>query len=126
MLRSHLEAQEAQLEKLRVEHAGFIDRLKSELSSHLQAELLSRARYVNELKSTIDELNKKLHSVRTQVSFYQQKAEMARQEALPSIPLKDAIVLAISNMVNTKQQYKLLSKTNKAAAVAKAVLIVIC
>ena len=121
MIRTHAEAQEAQLEKLRVEHNNYIEALKSELCNHLQAEFLSLADYVNELKSTIEELNKKLHSLRTQVSFYQWKMDLARQEALPSMPLKDAIVYSINNMVNTKQQYKLLSKRNQAVVVAKGV-----
>jgi hypothetical protein len=38
------------------------------------------------------------------------------------MPLKDAIVYSINNMVNTKQRYKLLSKRNQAVAVAKAVI----
>ncbi len=100
MLRTHAEAQ---LGQLRVKHNNNIEALKLELSNHLQAEFLSLVDYVNEPKSTIEELNKKLHSLRTQVSFYQWKMELARQEALPSMPLKDAIVYFINDMVNTKQ-----------------------
>lgn len=120
-IRGHAESQEAMLERLRLEHAEHVEALKLEFVNCLGSELLAIASYVDELKGTINELNRKMHSLQTQVSFYQRKALATKGEQLPSMPLKDAIIQTINNLVQSKQRYKLLSNSNKASAVAKAI-----
>jgi hypothetical protein len=101
------------------EKQEFISSFKSSIRERLEAELVSVASYVNELKGTIDSLRGKVNVLQTSLNKY--KKRVAMLESKESLPLNEEIVKTINRLVSSKQRYKLLSKPNLAANIAKAV-----
>ncbi len=101
------------------EKEAFMSGVKNALQERMEAELISVVSYVNELKGTIDSLRGKVNVLQTSLNKY--KKRVAMLESKESLPLHLEIVKTINSLVSSKQRYKLLSKQNLAANIAKAV-----
>ena len=112
------------IDALQQSHASYVMSLKEEMKVELENEKTKMAQFVNEQNKTIEELKTKIKSLSSHLNYYKKKAEEEKLKdaaKVASVPLTDAIVAAVNNLMNSKQRYKLLSPKNKAAAVARAV-----
>ncbi len=93
---------------------ALVDRLKAEFERSFAVEVTELSKYIGELKSTIASLQAKVNKQ----SFLLRKYRRIHKEQ-QSVTLDVAIVTYINYLVNSRQQYKLLSHKKLSSSIAK-------
>jgi len=110
------------IEELQISHLRYVESLKEEIKECLKHEMIEVAQYIDKQNETIEELKGHIKSLSSHLSYYKRKAAREELDQSPkSLPLSEAIVATVNDLINSKQWYKLLSPKNKSSAVAKAV-----
>jgi hypothetical protein len=99
--------------------AASFNSLKAKFQNQMQLELVELSSNMQSLREIIACLRGKVNTLTTSLNKYRKKAE--HQHKLQSVPLNEAIVNAVNQLVSSQQCYKLLSKQNLATIIAKAV-----
>jgi hypothetical protein len=99
---------------------SFINALKEELKDELLNMVTAFASYVSELKGTIKQLSERINGLQTHLNYYKEKAANDCS-TVPSVPLNEAIITVINDLVSSCQRYTLLFTSNLGSLVAEAV-----
>jgi FtsZ-binding cell division protein ZapB len=94
--------------------SGFVDEL-SEKASSLQEAVAEHVEKIIELKRKNNQLNNNLNY------YKKQAAERIAVVQSPSLPLNEAVLKAVNDVIESRGRYKLMKRSNAASAVAKAI-----
>jgi hypothetical protein len=97
-------------------------RSKSDLVNDLNAKAASLQDLVSEHTEKIIELTQKNNKLNNNLNYYKKKvAETKAKMQSPSLPLDEAVVNVVNDLIDSRGRYKLMKRKNVAAAVAKGV-----
>jgi hypothetical protein len=97
----------------------FVNHVKSVVQERLATELVGVQQYIESLKGSIVMLRATANKQATIINRYKKRFSKEKEE---SVPLNLGIVREVNKLVSSHQRYKLLSNTNKALLIAKAVM----
>ncbi len=94
-------------------------RSEKESAKLLEVEVARLSELVNEKDAQLKEMRQKVYSPSNHLNYYRKKKEESEKEQ-QSLPLDKAVVREITKLTHSRQRYKLMSKRNAAASIAKA------
>lgn len=100
------------------------DRLSAETlsSSQFQAEITQLNGFLEEQQKNMDEMKEKINRLSNHLNYCKKKSqEFLVDKKKASLPLDEAIIKVVHDLLSFQQRYKLMKKSNVAHAIAKEI-----